>query len=206
MGNAKLGEKRQKIERRRELIITSVLIGIVILGSYGFVFGLTWALNNPRPFAVVEGWSMLPTYQDKDLVVVQGVNPSEIKLGDIIVYHQPNNYENLIIHRVVNVTTRSGQFFFKAKGDNNMAPDPWLIPDSLVVGKVIYHVSSIGLLFLILSGPLIDGITLGNFLSILLIALLIFVAYRTPVQEKRGSKVRLKEKFTDPKEPFKKAY
>jgi len=188
LGNAKLGEKRQKIERRRELIITSVLIGIVILGSYGFVFGLTWALNNPRPFAVVEGWSMLPTYQDKDLVVVQGVNPSEIKLGDIIVYHQPNNYENLIIHRVVNVTTRSGQVFFKAKGDNNMAPDPWLIPDSLVVGKVIYHVSSIGLLFLILSGPLIDGITLGNFLSILLIALLIFVAYRTPVQEKKEAR------------------
>lgn len=184
MDNTKHRRKCWNLSRRRELIINAVLIGIVILGSYGFIFGLTWALDNPRPFAVVDGTSMLPTYRDKDLVVVQGVNPSEIKLGDVIIYHQPNNYENLIIHRVINVSIINDQIFFKAKGDNNFREDPWLIPANNVVGKAIYHAPSIGLIFIVLTSPLIDGITLGNFLSILIIALLIFTSYRTPLREK----------------------
>lgn len=186
MGNAKLGEKRQKLERRRELIITSVVIGIVILGSYGFIFGLTWALNNPQPFAVVNGDSMIPTYRNDDLVVVQGVDPSEIKLEDIIVYKHPT--EDLVIHRVIKVTPVDSQLFFTAKGDNNARPIDEFeenIPANAVVGKVILHVPSMGVFFLTLSRPLVDGITLGNSLSILLIALLIFYAYRTPSRERK---------------------
>lgn len=185
VGNANHGEKRQKLARRRELVITYVLISIVILGSYGFVFGLTWALNTSRPFAVVEGTSMLPTYQDKDLVILKGVSPSEIKLGDVIVYHKPHDYDNLIIHRVIEVTTSGGQIFFRAKGDNNVGPDLWLIPADQVVGKVIFQAPAIGLLFLIVGSPLFDGFTLGNCLSIILIALLIFATYRTPIRKKK---------------------
>ena len=185
VGNPALGEKSQKLGRRRELVITYVFLGIVIIGSYSLVFGLTWALNSPRPLAVVEGTSMLPNYHDKDLVVLQGVSPSEIKVGDVIVYQQPYNYDNLIIHRVIEINTGGSQIFFRAKGDNNLAPDPWLIPEDQVVGKVIFHVPAVGLVFLIVGSPLFNGFTLGNFLSIILIALLLFSAYRTPIRKKQ---------------------
>ncbi len=91
----------------------------------------------------VDGVSMLPTLVEGDLVVVQNVPMSEVKLGDIIVYNSPCSTSGFsVIHRVVG--TQGGGLI--SKGDNNPATDQaWGIADSPITqdclaGKVTYVV------------------------------------------------------------------
>jgi len=178
------GRRHRVSKRNRELLITTIFIAIAIFGTYGIFYGIGFALNNPRPFAVVEGTSMLPNYREYDLVIVQGVAPSTLKVGDVIVFYQPGYAKNLIIHRV-NEVIINNQPSFRTKGDNNASPDPWLVQANNVIGKVIYQVSSIGIVFLTLSTPVLGNLTLGNLLAIILMALLIFLVYITPVKQKK---------------------
>jgi len=179
------GRRHRASKRNRELLITTIFIAIAIFGTYGIFYGIGFALNNPRPFAVVEGTSMLPNYREYDLVIVQGVVPSTLKVGDVIVFQQPGHSQNLIIHRIKEIITSNTQPVFRTKGDNNASPDPWLVQANNVIGKVIYQISSIGIVFLTLSTPVLGNLTLGNLLAIILMALLIFLVYITPVKQKK---------------------
>ncbi|MFH1400442.1 MAG: signal peptidase I [Nanoarchaeota archaeon] len=52
-----------------------------------------------------------------DIIVLFGVKPDQVKLGDVIVFQARKPYP--IIHRVVRLPTQT-QPFFQTKGDNNM--------------------------------------------------------------------------------------
>lgn len=98
----------------------------------------------------VDGISMLPTLQGGDLVVVQGVPFTDIKVGDIIVYSGLcSSGGESVIHRVVSI----GSSGLITKGDNNPQPDQGpagiatspITPDCLV-GKVVFVVPYVELL------------------------------------------------------------
>ena len=79
---------------------------------------------------VVDGRSMLPTLQSGDLVFVIKAAPSQIKVGDVIVYRFTGYFYGyylqnaLIIHRVIYVYNHGNTLCFVTKGDNNPIPDP----------------------------------------------------------------------------------
>lgn len=185
MSKKTLRRKRRMPKQRRELLITIIFIAAVVVGTYGIVYGTEYALNNPQPFAVVEGTSMLPNYRQHDLVIVHGVAPSTLKVGDVIVFHQPGYPQSLIIHRVKEIITSNTQPIFVTKGDNNAGPDPWSVQTDNVIGKVVYQVPSVGIVFIILSSPIAGSFTLGNLVSLTLIALLIFFTFMTPEKQKK---------------------
>ena len=97
----------------------------------------------------VDGTSMLPTLEEGDLVVIEGVNASSIHVGDIIVYGAPcsgvsdNGAPAPVIHRVVAVD-RNG--FFTTKGDNNGYTDQGVgiargpITPDCIEGRVVFVV------------------------------------------------------------------
>jgi signal peptidase len=63
--------------------------------------------------------SMEPTLKRGDLVVVKGVSPEEISIGDIIVYHNP--FQRVaVVHRVIDIKKDGDEFIFYTKGDNNL--------------------------------------------------------------------------------------
>ena len=126
------------------------LVGVVILAAIAVWGGIRLSLNTPYPILVVSSPSMcvpsdcvLPVGA---LVVVRGMDPSTVSLGQIIVFmNDPNNPSFLVIHRVVGIVppneTQSpftGQYGFKTKGDNNPGPDCWTslcyIPGNWIVG------------------------------------------------------------------------
>jgi signal peptidase len=176
--------------QKSAMIETTILIIIVVVGGYALISGLSVTLETPNPLEWVGSGSMRPVLQAGDLILVQGVEPSKIQVNDVIVFHQPNDYGNLIIHRVVNIKTEDDEIYFTTKGDANPASIWWEenIPASYVVGKWTgFRIPYLGWAIYILKLPVVDGLTLGSTAAITLILILLALGYFMP-EEKESPK------------------
>ena len=143
--------------------IVTFLIGLLVV--YSVFFGIEYYLANPSPFYVVVSESMRPTLEIGDLVIgrgvgdkvlyflfipihVKGVDPKDLKIGDIIIFRSPDNPNVLIIHRIIKIKNSSNGLIFITKGDNNPVDDytghRWLIRESDVVAVYVAHVRHLG--------------------------------------------------------------
>ncbi|MGH7722259.1 MAG: signal peptidase I, partial [Candidatus Dormibacteria bacterium] len=69
--------------------------------------------------------SMLPAIPVGSLVVTQQVEASSLQAGNILVFTRATNPSEVIVHRIVRVSTGSdGSILVQTKGDANRAPDP----------------------------------------------------------------------------------
>jgi signal peptidase I len=88
---------------------------------------------------VVSGESMLPTYQDKDIVVT--IKQDNYAIGDPVVY-QPDTLDCEqchIIHRIIDGNGTDGWI---TQGDNNARVDPWQPTNEEVRGVVVAHIQT----------------------------------------------------------------
>jgi len=127
-----------------------------------FAFNLKRFVDNaltPPPGTstyVLASYSMYPTLAPADVIFVEPVkNFSDIVAdpsnGDIIAFQRPDYdpyYPQIIIHRAINKTQTfgNGTWYFQTKGDNNYAPDPWSLPEHLIIGKVVRRIPFLGYL------------------------------------------------------------
>ncbi len=94
---------------------------LATLVAVALVAGYLSAVYFGAGFAVVEGTSMEPLFHTGDLVVLWSKPPSDIEVGDIVVYRSGERY---VIHRVVyKYVGPGGEYCFVTKGDNNLLPD-----------------------------------------------------------------------------------
>jgi signal peptidase I len=182
---------------KNEYFQTVVVIGLIALAVFGFWFGSQVVLNTSYPaLAVVsgsmcvlcdgacDGWShpFERTLHIGDLIIVQGVDPRELNAdysdSDIIVFQDPTDPTELIVHRIIAKQEINGTLYFKTKGDGNgnawpstpeHGMDNWSgypngVPQSLVVGKIIMRIPWLGHLVLFMRNsfgiPLVIGIIL----------------------------------------------
>jgi signal peptidase I len=194
---------------KNEYFQTAVMIVLIIVIVFGFWYGSQLALNTPYPaLAVVtgsmctlegsrcDGWShpFARTLHVGDLIILQGVNPADISAdypySDIIVFHKPTNPDELIVHRVVAKEEIDGKFYFRTKGDGNgvdiwpeipdaVEYDPWVVPEDLVVGKVILRIPWIGHVVLFMHN------SIGVPIILALIILLVIVEFIVPLFGKK---------------------
>ncbi len=121
--------------------LANIAIIALILAIAAFIRPiLTLITGSEAPLAAVDGKSMLPTLREGDLVFSYKPKPSEINVGDVVIYRRSST---LIIHRVVAVINESTSTCYLVKGDNNPVVDPALppckngVPYSNIEGKVI---------------------------------------------------------------------
>jgi signal peptidase I len=172
---------------KNEYVQTAVVIGVIALAVFGFWIGSQAVLNTPYPaLAVISGSMCIPhgaacdgwvsldhpferTLHKGDLIIVQGVDPRDLNTNypesDIIVFHEPDDPPDLIVHRIVAVDEVNGTWYFRTKGDGNSnikwpdtpSPgeyDPWNtdgvpgVREDLVVGKVVMRIPWVGHLVL----------------------------------------------------------
>jgi signal peptidase I len=93
-------------------------------GTFVYVIALvlllSWAYFVQADTRRVDGKSMLPTLEGGDLVVIQGVQVSDVHVGDIVVYNNLcSSQGESVVHRVVNITSGG----LVTKGDNNPSND-----------------------------------------------------------------------------------
>lgn len=208
----------QKLKKlwKNEYIQTATIISLIILIFFSLWYGSTLILNNPNPIVVVPTGSMCIPYDGAcdgfghpfdrtlhvgDLLILQGVSAKDYKTdypnSDIIVFHQPQNPDELIVHRIVSAEETDGVIYFRTKGDGNSFDkwpttpqpteyDPWAIPPSqkgvsqdLVVGKVILRIPWLGHIVLFMRTPA------GLVLVAVLVALLLIIEFVLPVLRKK---------------------
>lgn len=111
--------------------------------------------------------SMYPTIKPYSLMVVKEVDPQTLKEGDVIsfVSRDPAIYGMVNTHRILEVTESDGSLAFVTMGDNNPAPDSFLVYPGEVRGKVVFHTPPIKAFTQVL---LFAGTQVGFFIVILM--------------------------------------
>jgi signal peptidase I len=178
-----LASKPKSIWKSEPVKTAAVIVTIIVLVS-GFWFG-SQAILNTKIFpalAVISGSMCIPydgacdgwlsinhpferTLHKGDIIIIQGINPQDLNTNypnsDIIVFHSPQNPNELIVHRIIGTNNVNGTIYFLTKGDGNGNPwpqtpasgfDRWDIwdtapqgvPPNMIVGKVVMRVPWIG--------------------------------------------------------------
>jgi hypothetical protein len=204
---------------RNEYFQTAVVIGLIAVAVIGFWYGSQAVLNTPYPaLAVVSGSMCIPydgacdgwlsvthpfarTLHKGDLIIVQGVDTRKLNTdypnSDIIVFHEPCDPSDLIVHRIVAVDVVNGTWYFRTKGDGNSRTkwpdtpspseyDPWQtngvpgVREDLVVGKVVMRIPWLGHLVLFMRN------SVGLPIVIALIIIIVIIEFVIPLL--RGKK------------------
>ncbi len=181
--------KTKRLFQRNEVAKTALILALVVGGEYALFFGLRTAFRTEYlPFHPVSSESMVPTLKVGDLIMVTGTEPQNVKLDQIIVFHNPRNHEMLIVHRVIRITQKDGEFYFETKGDNNPSTDNWNpypgVPERLLVGVVIGTIPYVGYIILTLKEPI------GMISIVLLTALVVIYEFVIPLTRSRESKAK----------------
>jgi signal peptidase len=169
-----------RVLRTNPIARVVVLIAILFAATMGSVGAMRIALHTDSPLMVVSSGSMIPVLNVGDIIIVQGTDPSTVKIGTIIIFHSPYDYSTPIVHRVIAIDNEGGQVFFQTKGDSNGVADGWKVPAVNLIGVYVAKIPYIGLLSLELRGPL------GWILIVLLVVLIIAMEY----EESKKTKTR----------------
>jgi signal peptidase len=127
--------------------------------ALGFMPLLTLLTGTSTPLFSPVSTSMEPTLLPGDLAIVTHVYPRSLQVGDIIVYDKlmdslqstPSQISTPTLHRIVRIVVLNNQRLFVTKGDNNPDEDSWLVPESGIMGKVVFIVPYVGNILLLLS-------------------------------------------------------
>lgn len=93
--------------------------------------------------AIVYSASMAPAMPAGSLAITGPVDPNTIEVGDIIAFNPPWDEDVTVSHRVVDVIEGESPAFV-TKGDANEDPDPFVIPEENVIGRVSFHIPYVG--------------------------------------------------------------
>ena len=71
--------------------------------------------------------SMEPGLPTGGVVITQRVPISEIKVRDVVVFHRPDRPDDVITHRITELTESANGPVIQTQGDANVIPDPWKV-------------------------------------------------------------------------------
>jgi len=130
----------------RKALLLILIAGVIVAGFF--------SVRGEMPFMPILGSSMEPTLQSGSLILLEKVAPSEVKVGDIIVYKVPvaiqdhYGYPPMVAHRVVKINTEHG-YYFRTKGDNT-GEDPFTVRSQDLKGTISQQIPYAGLPLLFL--------------------------------------------------------
>jgi signal peptidase I len=102
------------------LVAALLLAGLAVV-AYSVLSG-NWTI------APVLSGSMRPGFPVGGVVVAERHPTSELAVGDVIIFQDPDRPSEQVVHRITQLTVApSGQPLLKTKGDANTAEDPWTI-------------------------------------------------------------------------------
>ena len=156
--------------------ITLITVAAICLTAF-------MAIRGVMPFMPVFGTSMEPELQAGNLILIEGKEAEEVKVGDVIVYNVPAairdfyNYPPIVAHRVIEVRDTQYGIAWRTKGDN-AGEDPFTVRAQDLRGTVSQQIPFLGFPFLFLQSQ--QG------LMFVIIALSLFALYLYASDISRG--------------------
>jgi signal peptidase len=93
----------------------------------------------------IDSFPLSGGFNPGDAVIVLGAKPQDVRVGDVIVFHQAQ-YDMPIIHRVYNITQKDGVYYFSTKGDHNPVEDPWIVSETDMEGRAWLWIPFVGII------------------------------------------------------------
>lgn len=119
------------------MIILLLVLAVIVIQR---VTNNKLSLGGYRVYTVITQ-SMYPEYKVGDILISKEVAPSEIKVGDNVVYlgEKDDFKDKIVTHKVlrINKDEETGKLIFTTKGVNNIIEDPEIDEDQLY-GVVAY--------------------------------------------------------------------
>jgi len=179
---------------KNEYVRSLILLVIILVSIVAFWFGLRTYLRTGYPLLAVASGSMIPTLNVGDLIIIQGgLGGNDIvaenDMGDIIVFHKPNNPDDLIVHRAVEIKFINGTYYLTTKGDANDRSCSWETDFSVgyVEGKVIWVIPYLGHI------PLFVRTPKGMLIIVIFIVILVLLEFIIPLAKEKKSPEQPKE-------------
>lgn len=138
-GGASPSRPRPRRRPRFSLPVATLLLVLVIPLTLFFV--MVWLTGNR--LQVVQTGSMEPTYPRGSLVVVEPIDPSQVRVGQSLMFEAPWKDNDFVTHRVRSIDTTNG-LTFVTRGDANDTDDPFPVPARNVRGVVRWNVPNLG--------------------------------------------------------------
>ena len=89
--------------------------------------------SDPIQSITYTGGSMKPILRDGDGLTVEPYGCGKRRVGDIVVFNDPENNQK-IIHRIVSIRKEG----IRTRGDHNASVDPWILEPGEIIGKVVF--------------------------------------------------------------------
>jgi len=111
---------------------------------------LTWGPHLTKyKTDVIVGQSMEPTIPLYSVTIVEDVQPDRLRVGDVIVFEQPEVPGRKVTHRIERIERLKDEALsFVTKGDNNEVRDPWRVTYAGTGYRVREHVPHVGWLMI----------------------------------------------------------
>jgi signal peptidase len=197
--------RKRKLKKLAILKFTIYMIfGLVVLFS---VFTLLF--SNPNKSNTFFGYrvyivlsdSMNPEFKAGDIVITKSVKEEGLNIGDIITYRSidPNTFNEIITHQIIDFTYYQEQKAYITKGMNNENIDIYPALEHHVLGRYTNKVSNAGFVFEFFRTPWgYAALIILPFLILSIFELrVLFIIYKTKKMEKF-------QKFEDEKTVLKK--
>lgn len=124
------------------LLASAVLTSVLLIGLPRLGHGIV----------VITGGSMSPTIPRGSLVALDPLDGQRAQPNDVVTFKADNGV--LVTHRVTRVVLHDGERYVETRGDANAQPDPALVPESRILGRVWRFVPAGGYVVATMSRPL----------------------------------------------------
>ena len=171
--------RNEKIKKIISIYIYIIIIPIIVINITLIVKSFIKPNKIPdfigyKNFVIVSE-SMEPTIMVGDAIFVKKVPEKEIKINDIISFHDG---ECINTHRIVGVSEENGIKMYRTKGDNNRGEDKEKVSYDQIEGKYLFKINNFGNLIKVLQSK----VTLV--ILILLVCLNTYFNYRLKYKRK----------------------
>ena len=179
--------RNEKIKKIISIFIYIIIIPIIVINITLIIKSFIKPNKIPdfigyKNFVIVSE-SMEPTIMVGDAIFVKKVPEKEIKINDIISFHDG---ECINTHRIVGVSEENGIKMYRTKGDNNRGEDKEKVSYSQIEGKYLFKINNFGNLIKVLQSK----VTLA--ILILLVCLNTYFNYRLKYKRKARREKRKK--------------
>lgn len=121
---------------KKQIVTSLIFVALLIILTFT-IFLPTF--EGDIHFLTVRSGSMEPEIKTGNVVVSTKIDPSSIKIGDVITFHYTSdeNPNRCYTHRVYDIIkTNDDSYVFQTKGDNNEDVDAKYVKPSEVIGRV----------------------------------------------------------------------
>ena len=148
----------QAATRRPRSIGSAVgqFLGLVVLGvAVLFLLSLTVGpLVLPYKALTVYSGSMEPTIHTGSVAIDVPIAAQDVKVGDIITFVRPDNRNELVTHRVLQIETGPNGRQWITRGDANSVADSWRVAASGSGYKYVFSIPYCGFVLAWLQSPI----------------------------------------------------